>query len=57
MRFSGLLAREFSRVDLLFSDVVMPGNTSGYALAQQAVELQPELKVLMTLGLVVSGLL
>jgi len=43
MLFFGLLAREFSGIGLLFTDVVMPGSTSGYTLAGLAVEIQPEL--------------
>ena len=37
-------------IDLLFSDVVMPGGMSGYELAQQAAEQRPGLKVLLTSG-------
>jgi CheY-like chemotaxis protein len=36
-------------IDLLFTDVVMPG-LSGFALAQQARLLRPEIKVLFTSG-------
>ena len=38
------------RIDLLFSDVVMPGALNGFALARRAVALRPNLKVLMTTG-------
>jgi CheY-like chemotaxis protein len=38
------------RVDLLFSDVVMPGALNGFALARRAVALRPTLKVLLTTG-------
>ncbi len=44
-----ILAEDGS-IDLLFSDVVMPGGTNGYELAQKATELKPELKVLLTSG-------
>lgn len=37
-------------VDLLFSDVVMPGGISGIDLAERARELRPGLKVLLTSG-------
>jgi CheY-like chemotaxis protein len=38
------------RVDLLFTDAVMPGGTSGIELAQEARRRQPELKILLTSG-------
>ncbi|GAB4351897.1 MAG: hypothetical protein Kow006_16190 [Gammaproteobacteria bacterium] len=37
-------------IDLLFSDVVMPGGINGYELAEQATRLRPEIKVLLTSG-------
>jgi CheY-like chemotaxis protein len=37
-------------IDLLFSDIVMPGGVNGFALARQAVALRPTLKVLLTTG-------
>jgi DNA-binding NtrC family response regulator len=43
-----LLARQ--PIDLLFSDVVIPGETNGIALAEQATKVQPGLKVLLTSG-------
>jgi signal transduction histidine kinase len=39
-------------VQLLFSDVVMPGGVSGVGLARQAQQLMPGLKVLLTSGFV-----
>jgi PAS domain S-box-containing protein len=38
------------KIDLLFSDVVLPGGTNGQELAQQALELHPRLKVLFATG-------
>jgi DNA-binding NtrC family response regulator len=37
-------------VDLLFTDVVMPGTMDGLDLAQQATRLRPGLKILLTSG-------
>jgi len=37
-------------IDLLFSDVVMPGEKDGYQLAETAHQTYPELKVLLTSG-------
>lgn len=37
-------------VDLLFTDVVMPGEIAGRALADKALRLRPGLKVLFTSG-------
>jgi len=37
-------------IDLLFSDVIMPGGVNGYELAQQAAKLKPDLKILLTSG-------
>jgi len=39
-----------NKVDLLFSDVVMPGGINGVQLAREARRLQPKLKVLLTSG-------
>lgn len=45
-----LTVLESSAINLLFTDVVMPGNVNGYALAEKALKLQPNLKVLITSG-------
>ena len=37
-------------IDLLFTDVVMPGNVNGYELAESAMQKNPDLKVLITSG-------
>ena len=37
-------------IELLFSDVVMPGSIDGFQLAKQAIEINPEIKVLMATG-------
>ena len=47
---SALKLLENSQVDLLFTDVVMPGGMNGRQLADEAVRRRPELKVLFTTG-------
>ncbi|HEY4545171.1 MAG TPA: PAS domain-containing protein [Pedomonas sp.] len=37
-------------IDLMFTDIVMPGGISGYDLAQQARRLRPDLPILFTTG-------
>ena len=37
-------------IDLLFTDVVMPGSMNGYELAERALQISPGLKVLHTSG-------
>ena len=37
-------------IDIIFSDVVMPGGMNGYELAQAAVKQNPGLKILLTSG-------
>lgn len=45
-----MLGRHIGKIALLFSDVVMPGEMDGYALAEEAVKREPDLKVLLTSG-------
>ena len=47
---SALQALEKNKVDLLFTDVVMPGGMNGRQLADEAVRRSPGLKVLFTTG-------
>ena len=43
-------------VDLLFSDVIMPGDMNGVQLAVEARRIRPELKVLLTSGYAATAL-
>jgi PAS domain S-box-containing protein len=47
---TALATLAMEHVDLLFSDVIMPGEVDGFALAQQAIGLQPAIKVVLTSG-------
>ena len=38
------------KVDLLFSDLVMPGGLSGYDVARRAKEIDPKIRILLTSG-------
>ncbi|GJE60215.1 PAS domain-containing hybrid sensor histidine kinase/response regulator [Methylobacterium trifolii] len=46
--------RGVERIDILFSDVVMPGGMNGSQLATEAQRLRPGLKVLLTSGYVAN---
>ena len=41
-------------IDLLFSDVIMPSGIDGYDLAEEAKNLRPDLKVLLTSGFTIK---
>lgn len=45
-----ILERSGQAIDLLFTDIVMPGGMDGYALARAAAVRHPNLKVLLTSG-------
>ena len=45
-----LLERQEGRVDLLFTDVVLPGGMTGAIVAQEARKLRPDLRILFTTG-------
>ena len=44
------ILRGSEKIDLLFSDVVMPGGMFGTELAKEAARLRPHLKILLTSG-------
>ena len=45
-----LILNKSNTIDLLFTDVVMPGGINGFDLAEQALLLNPNLKILFTSG-------
>jgi len=47
---TALRVLESERVDVLFTDVVMPGGTSGYELARTALSRWPAIKIVLTSG-------
>lgn len=51
------LLQQHDDIQLLFSDVVMPGGIDGYELARQAKAMHPSIKVLLTSGYLDAGLL
>jgi PAS domain S-box-containing protein len=53
---AALKVLETEPIDLLFTDIIMPGGMSGYELAQNAMTRQPSLKVLLTSGFTETNL-
>jgi CheY-like chemotaxis protein len=45
-----LAALEQEKIDILFTDIVMPNGMNGIALAREARRLRPELRVLLASG-------
>ena len=50
------LLKQDESIDLLFTDVVLPGGTNGAELAREARKVRPRLKVLLTTGYARSAL-
>jgi signal transduction histidine kinase/CheY-like chemotaxis protein len=50
------LIRQNEQIDVLFSDIVMPGGMNGVQLAVEAGRIRPALKVLLTSGYAASAL-
>jgi DNA-binding NtrC family response regulator len=46
--------QEDPKVDLLFTDIVMPGGVNGFDLARACLTFRPDLKVLLTTGFALS---
>jgi len=44
------IVRACADIDLLFTDIVMPGGMSGYDLAEAAERLRPDVRILFTSG-------
>jgi CheY-like chemotaxis protein len=51
------ILRSNEKIDLLFTDVMMPGGTLGPELARRARELRPDIDVLFTTGYAESSVL
>jgi signal transduction histidine kinase/CheY-like chemotaxis protein len=51
------ILREDGSIDVLFSDVVMPGGMNGVQLAVEARRIRPDIKILLTSGYAASSLM
>jgi CheY-like chemotaxis protein len=49
------ILRTTTRIDVLFSDIVMPGGMNGAQLASEARKIKPNLKVLLTSGYIATA--
>jgi signal transduction histidine kinase/ActR/RegA family two-component response regulator len=49
------ILRSPTRIDVLFSDIVMPGGMNGAQLAKEATQIRPALKVLLTSGYIATA--
>jgi CheY-like chemotaxis protein len=47
---TALSVLESERVDVLFTDIIMPGGTSGFEIARTVVSRWPAIKVVLTSG-------
>jgi CheY-like chemotaxis protein len=47
-----MLEGDFLRIDVLFTDVLMSGNLNGFALAERARAIRPDLAIVLTSGYV-----
>jgi CheY-like chemotaxis protein len=51
-----ILEGDFLRIDILFSDIMMPGALDGFALARRARTVRPDLRIVLASGYVDPGL-
>jgi DNA-binding NtrC family response regulator len=51
-----MLEGDFLRIDMLFSDVMMPGPINGFVLAKRARLLRPDLRIVLTSGYITPDL-
>ncbi len=51
-----ILANPDTHIDLLFTDIIMPGDMNGVQLAIRALVLRPDIKILFTTGFIKSSI-